>query len=87
MNLKKALSLDAIAGLFATALYGCTEAPKEKTTLSFHSFDGDVKKMHFWSNDGEAYFRSYQSGMNYVLMAVSAVVIIAALTAYLSKNT
>ena len=38
--LKKALVLTAIAGLFAAVLYGCTEAPKEKTTLSFHSFDG-----------------------------------------------
>lgn len=35
--------------------------------------------MHFWSNDGEEYFRSYQSGLNYVLMAVSAVVIFVAL--------
>lgn len=39
--LKKALVLTAIAGLFAALLYGCTEAPKEKTALSFHSFDGD----------------------------------------------
>lgn len=36
---KKALSL-AMAGLFSAVLYGCNDAPKEKTTLSFHSFDG-----------------------------------------------
>ena len=40
---------------------------------------GDVKKMYFWSYDGEEYHRSYRSGVNYVLMIASAAVIIAAL--------
>lgn len=40
---------------------------------------GDVEKMSFWSYDGKEYYRSYGSGLNYIFMALSAVVILAAL--------
>lgn len=36
----KPFAIAALAGLFAAVQHGCTEAPKEKTTLSYHSFDG-----------------------------------------------
>lgn len=58
---------------------GKTHTYKNTSSLGAENKIGDVKRMHFWSNDGEEYFRYYQSGLNYALMAVSAVVMIAAL--------
>ena len=40
---------------------------------------GDTESMLFWSCDGEEYFRTYGTGLNYVLMFVSAAVMLAAL--------
>ena len=52
-----------------------------ETTSSSGSVNkvGDVEKMKFWSRDGEEFYRSYGTGLNYVLMIVSAVFFFAAL--------